>query len=220
MSDLVKIELPFSGFYESIHDKEIDDAIEYSFQIGDWRESNDDEETGMSDDKEREIFDSIYMADVDWKAIRSEYCENFVEAFGEEFGLHLTFDEVTSPREYNFSTDRVFCKVPREEIDKIRKAVEEHEGYPQWIKDRFTSYDGFWSFYSNDYKDEVWTRETLDECQYRVIIEFWLDNICDSMGSEGWHMEEYYLTNDFEMYNWYSIINAVDTIEKYMKEKK
>lgn len=217
---LVKIELPFSGFYESIHDKEIDDAIECSFQIGDFRNASEDEEYGMSDEKEQLIFDSIYAADVDWGAIRKEYCENFVEAFGEEFGLTLTFDEMTSPREYNFSTDRIFCKVPREEIDKIRKEVEQHKDYPEYIREKFTSRDGFWSYYESDCKDEQWTRETLDECQYRVIIEFWLDNICDSMGSEGWHMEEYYLTNDFEMSNWYSIIDAVDKIEKYIKEKK
>lgn len=210
MSDLVKIQIPFSGFYESIHGGEgsnIDRALEDGF--------NYDYET----QEEKEVPD-IWGADYDYKAIELEYCKNYVEAFGDKFELTLTFDEMTSPREYNFSTDRIFCLIPREQIDKIRKEVEKHEKYSAYIKDRFTSYDGFMSFYSNDYKDEEWTRETLDECQYEVLIEFWLDNISDEVGSEGWYMEECYLTSDFEMYNWDSIIAAHEKIEEYLKEEE
>lgn len=208
MSDLVKIELPFSGFYESIHDSEIDRAIEDGFNYD------------LEKQKEVPVPDDIWAADINYKAIEREYCEAFVNAFADRFGLTLTFDEMRSPREYNFSTDRLFCKIPRDEINTIRKKVEAHPDYQKLIKERFTSRDGFWSFYSSDYKNEEWTRETLDECQYEVIIRFWLDNISDDVGSEGWRMEEYYLTNDFEMSNWDSVIEAHRAIEEHLTSVK
>jgi len=207
MSDLVKIQIPFSGFYESIHDGEIDKALENGF--------NYDYET---DSEKEPDSDAIWQADIDHNAIRKEYCQAFIAALGDKYDLTLTFDEMTSPKEYNFSTDRLFCLIPREEINKIRKEVEAHEDYPQLIKDRFTSYDGFHSFCSNDYQNEEWTRETLDECQYEVLIEFWLDKVSDETGPEGWHMEEWYLTNDFEMCNWDSIIAAHEKVEEQIRE--
>lgn len=209
MSDLVNIELPFAGFYESIHDSNIDRAIEDGFNYN--YETDEDKEIT---DEEGE---ATYMADVDWGAIRHEYCKNFVEAFGNRFGLHLTFDELTSPQFYNFSTDRLFAKVPREEIDKIRKEVEAHKDYPEYIRERFTSRDGFWSNYSADVGTEEWSCETLDECQYRVILEFWLEHHPDV---SDWNEEEWYLTNDFEMFNWDSVVAAHETIEKYLEEHK
>ena len=159
------------------------------------------------------------MADYDYKAIEREYCEHFIEAFGDRYGLTLTFDGMTSPKEYNYSTDRIFCTVPRGQIDKIRKDVEAHKDWSQYIKDNFTSCDGFWSNYENDCMDSDWTKEILDECQYGTIIKFWLRNITPDAGVEGWDMDEYYLTNDFEMCNWDSIINAHAKIEEYLKKE-
>jgi len=209
MSDLVKIQIPFSGFYESIHGGEggnIDRALEDGF--------NYNHET----DEEQEVPD-IWGADYDYKAIELEYCKNFVEAFGDKFELTLTFDEMTSPREYNFSTDKIYCKIPRNEIDKIRKEVEGHEGWAAFVKENFTSCDGFISFLSNDYTHEDWTKETLIEAQYGVILKYWLENVSTETGSEGWYMEECYLTSDFEMCNWDSIINAHEKIREYLVEE-
>lgn len=212
MTDLVEIQIPFDGFYNTIHDSAIDDALENCFN---WNHEK-QEEVEITDATR----DAIFMADVDWNAIRLEYCERYVDAFGDRFGLTLTLEEVTSPREYNFATDRIFAKIPREQINKIRKEVEEHKDWPQYIKDNFTDCSGFWSFYDNDCKHEDWTREDLDECQYGVIIKFWLDNIFPDMGIEGWHMEQYYLTEDFEMCNWESIEAARLVIEEYITDSK
>ncbi len=64
----LKIELPFSGFYESWHDHAIDDAIEQHFTY--------DYETGEDIELTDEIADAIWSADVNWGAIRAEYCEH------------------------------------------------------------------------------------------------------------------------------------------------
>ena len=123
------------------------------------------------------VADIIWMADIDWTAIQIEYCKRYTEALGSELELDLVFDEMTSPREYNFSTDRLFATIPATQLRKIRREVEKHEEWPERIRDRFTSYDGFYSFYSNDYTDDVWTRPELDECQYEVLIGFWIEEV-------------------------------------------
>lgn len=79
----VEIELPFSGFYESIHDMNIDKAIESGF--------NYDYETGEEKELTKEIYNAIYDADVNLEGIREEYAKHYVEAFGEKFELTDVF---------------------------------------------------------------------------------------------------------------------------------
>lgn len=209
INGLVDIELPFGGFYESFHDKAIDDAFEWHYQLGDWAYDSE-----LSDEQQQKIADAIWSADVDWQSIRREYCKAYTDAFGQKFGLTLTFDELTSPREYNFATDRIFCKIPKEQIDSIRRKVEQHEKYPEYIKERFTSYDGFWSNYDSDYKHEDWTRDVLDECQYRVIIEFWLDNI-NPDANDDW---ELYLIDDIQVTEFESFNKQLEVVDQYIKD--
>lgn len=211
-NELVEIEIPFSGFYESIHDSNIDRALEDGFNY-DYEKQ---EEAELTD----EIRDAIWSANVNHKAIEIEYCEAFVNAFADRYELDLEFEIMTSPKEYNFATDRIFAKIKREQIDKIRAEVEAHDKWPEYIKDNFTSYDGYWANYDSDYKNEDWTRADLDSCQYGVILKFWLRNITNLGGIEGYDVDEYYLTNDFEMCNWESINNAHDKIREYIEEQK
>lgn len=206
----VEIEVPFWGFYESIHDSFIDDGIESAF--------NYDYENGEDIDLPENFWDDVMSADVNWSKMRSDYAKAYTEAFGEKFGLDLEYIEMTSPREYNFTSDRIFAKVPIEQINKIRKEVESHKDYPEYIRERFTSRDGFWSHYENDYKHEEWTREVLDECQYEVILDFWLENISEE-ADEDW---QGFLMDDFRSNGGIDEITAeaVQAIEKYRKEKK
>lgn len=164
MTKLIKIELPFTGFYESIHSSQIEGAIEQLFA---------DDHGELT----TELSDAVDSAAIDYKAIHNEYAKEYIAAFASELDLTLEFDELTSPREYNFETDRIFAAIPAGQINKIRREVEKHADWPQCLRDNFTSYDGFWSHYSTDPGDEVWTRAELDECQYEVIINFWLEKI-------------------------------------------
>lgn len=213
MNNLIDIQIPFSGFYESIHDRLIDEAIENGF--------NYDYETGEEIELTDEVKDAIFSTDIDWDAIRLEYCKHYVNAFGDEFGLDLTFDEMTSPKFYNYETDRIFCKVPAEQINKIRVEVYNNDSsWRQYLQDNFSDCDGHWSNYSNDPKSEDWTKETLDACQYGAILSFWLNNISERVQHKFWNEKEYFLTEDFEMFNWDSIIEATNKIKQYLKEAK
>lgn len=207
MSDLVEIEIPFSGFYETLHDMRCDDAVEGFFTYNN--------ETG----EEQDLPEAFWDADINWAAIRNEYCEEYVKAFADEFDLTLTFLEMTSPREYNFTSDRIFVNIPREQMDVIKDKVFADDAGRKYIQDTYTSYSGFWSHYSNDLTDEEWTRETLDECQYGTILKYYVESI-EGDGEENWYEREATLTENFEMSNWSSVDQAVSEVEKTIKELK
>ena len=206
MSKKVEIEIPFWGFYESIHDVNLEDAIESAF--------NYDYDTGDEIELGEDYENARWDADIDWKSLHEGYAKAFAEEFGQRFGLDLEFEELTSPQFYNFSTDRIFAKVPIEQINKIRKEVEAHEEYPDYIKERYTDRDGFWSNFPSDYKDEGWTKDELQPVQYQTILEFYIERI---EIDEEWQT---FLMDDFrgnghldELVN-----NAVEEIKKIMEE--
>ena len=76
----------------------------------------------------------------------------------------VEFDEIVSPRYYNFSNDRLFGKVKLRDgwEDEMRNFIAENE---EWLKERvhddWTSYDGFCSFMDND----------LDEWPEHLFVE-------------------------------------------------
>lgn len=132
----------FPGFYESYLDRMIDDEIESIFNTG----------------CNSSIPDQFYC---EYKSIREKqaraYCEAWLEKFSEETGIKLNaeYESYTSPKYYNFETDRLFCNIHVDSINALFTASEAdaHEHLQQIIKARFTSRDGFISSYSNDSGD-------------------------------------------------------------------
>lgn len=119
----------------------------------------------------------------DWGAMHRHYAASYADAFsylaGEKLGisapemvsfyswqekkqkkekrqvysLRLSGCDMTSPREYNFETDRIFCQMPESVIRKLW-AINRVDGFASLdavTRRRFTSYDGFISFYRNDW---------------------------------------------------------------------
>ncbi|MDE3023040.1 MAG: hypothetical protein KGI54_14525 [Pseudomonadota bacterium] len=83
--------------------------------------------------------------------------------------IGLTFESMDSPREYNFTTDRIYASVPVFVLRKLfkRSREEKHRTLAAVIKKRFTSYDGFYSFYSNDLGD--WLNRPLAEWDHNEL---------------------------------------------------
>jgi hypothetical protein len=81
-------------------------------------------------------------------------------------GLSLQFETMTSPREYNFQTDRLFALIPLKIMREIfkRSNAEDHETLARVIDDRHSSRSGFISFYSNDLSD--WVAKPLRDWDY------------------------------------------------------
>lgn len=158
--------LPFSGFYESLHGSELDSTLDYMLS---------DAATGcdVNDGLRYRAWDKC-----NWWAVWREYAKEYAESFAREFELpSLAFESLQSPREYNFTTDRIFCHIDAADIAKMRD-----ETTPLTLekvaRDMFTSRDGFISFYSPDVSEwgdvAEWDHNQL-HCLLCAYIE---DRLC------------------------------------------
>lgn len=150
--------IPFSGFYESLHDSALDDALNDIFR----------------DDRGIENDELVYRAwdSADWSTIRELYAKEYAENFAREFEIEaLEFESIKSPREYNFSTDRIFCYIDYSELCGIIKTFNPAE-FSAFVRERFTSRDGFISFYPAELTE--WGKiETWDHNQCGTALEFY-----------------------------------------------
>ena len=118
------------------------------------------------------------LVDVDYENYRHDLaidCCQWVEyqlqhLFGKE--CKVEFQEIHSPREYNFENDAIYCAI-KVDLDKVIKYIREHwEEFSERIKESYTSYDGFHSWYSNDAKewipDSVKSDEDLEWSEHQV----------------------------------------------------
>lgn len=141
----LEIGLPFfSGFYESIHSSNFDR-----------------EEEWIIEEYEGKTWD-----DFDFAHDYLGYCKSYVKQVNSILGLNLEFVELTSPREYNFSTDRIFCTITKKDLKKISTALDT-ETMKDLVKRRFTSRDGFHSFYSSDINE--WKEKKLEDWDYNEL---------------------------------------------------
>ena len=150
--------IPFSGFYCSIHDSAIDDSIKDIFR----------DDSGIENDQ------LAYRAwdSAKWGDILQGYAKEYAEQFAHEFAIKsLSFETMESPREYNFSTDRVFCNIDYAELCGIIKTFD-IKAFADYVRERFTSRDGFISFYPAELSE--WGKvETWDHNQCGTALEFY-----------------------------------------------
>ena len=154
--------LPFSGLSNSLHDDSLDQALNQIFS---------DRDTGCSvhEGLVHRAWDKI-----DWRQAHVDYCREYCENFAHEFKLDLAFDEMNSPKEYNWLTDRIFAWISPESLQKVFDAVDTPALRTQ-IRKNHTSYDGFFSFYSNDLDE--WPESVLgwDHNQIKTLLEVFAD---------------------------------------------
>lgn len=112
----------------------------------------------------------------------SEKATSLLEPDSDEILSDFEFLELDSPRFYNFRTDRlvISCMV---DVPKLRAYAfkTKRNEFESYLKDNFTSYDGFISFVPNTpNKFKEWMKES--ENKQRAIdclIEFYLLNTID-----------------------------------------
>jgi hypothetical protein len=88
---------------------------------------------------------------VNWHAVYEDYAREYCENFAGEFDLKLTFESLQSPREYNFSTDRIFAEIDVSEVRKIVRGTPE-AALTEKARAMFTSRSGFIGYYDSDWK--------------------------------------------------------------------
>lgn len=175
--------IPFAGFYESLHSSMISDTENQMFS-----DDNGNENTGLTSAlfeicKHRQVFE--------------KYADNYVKSFAEVFKIpSLMFEELKSPREYNFTTDRIFCTIDIEDVKRIHATLLDGEGWAVFVekaKEMFTSRSGFASFYNPDI--ETWGElEDWDANQLGCLLAAWADF---EHGEEFDSYAEYNLMEDY-----------------------
>ena len=196
--------IPFDGFYESF----ISDDINY--QIGQQIEWDSDI-YDLNEDEQQILWDSYLSINRSYfyNQIAKDYTNFYIEILNrrlEGFTLKAKFNLLTSPREYNFETDRIFIDIERDHaINFIKYIIKNYKKeLEEKIKDRFTSRDGFWSHYKNgldlwtqDYSE--WDHNQIGTCfelfdleeediNYSLreyLSETIMDNLGNTLGQEG-----------------------------------
>lgn len=163
-----EINLPFMGFYESWYSSGLDSEGDQwcENEAGD-RQTEDGVPQHLRLDQSD--YANILMDVSDYHKMHIAVCKCYVDAFNNVIGegvgieLGLAFAEMTSPRFYNFETDRIFAKIGMDVVQKLfeKSATDAHETLAAVIKERHSSRDGFISFYENDL--ETWLDMPLDE---------------------------------------------------------
>ena len=196
--------IPFCGFYESF----ISDDIDY--QIGQQIEWDSDI-YDLNEDEQQILWDSYLSVNRKYfyNQIAQDYTNFYIEILNRRlkgFELEAKFNLFTSPREYNFKTDRIFINIEKNHaIDFIKYIIKNYKKeLEKKIKDRFTSRDGFISFYKNsldlwidDYSE--WDCNMIGTCfelfdleeediNYSLreyLSETIMDNLGNTLGKDG-----------------------------------
>jgi hypothetical protein len=133
---MISARIPFAGFYCSFWDGQIDNWI--------------DQQT----ENNGHDLDAIHDA-ADFSAARLDiakaYAEEFIDWLGDCLDQKIVgeFEELTSPRYYNFETDRVFVKLEEAAVQQVLDDLraKDYETLQKAFEAQFTSRSGFVSFY-------------------------------------------------------------------------
>ena len=144
--------IPFQGYYGSQIDSFIDSHIEYEIEhIKEEYKANEKQLETIANGFMSTNVNSFYWT------LSKDYAEEFIFLLENEIGfkLNASFESLESPKEYNFSTDRIFIELPENRaIEFVNYILKNHkEELEDLIKKRFTSQSGFISFYPNSLED-------------------------------------------------------------------
>lgn len=158
-------------------------------------------------DSDNEIENFLYYENLEYDQIKFDFeawkkdcsfnaCE-FIEKELKDFGvLSIEFQELISPKFYNYGTDSVNCKI---EIDTQKICWYIHnnfENFREYIYDNYSNKSGFISSYSNQVSD--WVRNTSNFSDFSTNKHYLgsiLTFICQNEGIESNDMCPYILEN-------------------------
>lgn len=160
---MITLNIPFQGFYNSVHNSIIDDAENQLFT---------DRDTDCTNNNDLQ---SHFYNKCDYKKLFTDYSKAYAESFRDEFNIpSLKFISLNSPREYNFSTDVIECSINRVDILKIYENADKTR-LAAFVTEHCTSRSGFHSFYSPDFK--VWDYvDSWDHAQLSLLLQFYFEN--------------------------------------------
>lgn len=115
-------------------------------------------------DDDKKNGDIHYSSEYYWDNFQNDKYKKRIQELSSEFldgkidndnGIEITIKckEIYSPKEYNFGTDEIVMDVTYSKMRILQVVKKDHENFNQFLKDNYTSYDGFMSFTSNNFDD-------------------------------------------------------------------
>lgn len=209
----VSINVPFQGFYDSWYsnaiDREEEEFVDYEVNENEDGERQHPEEIRLTEYELGDLLSSHTKYSTAYETVARNYVDAFARYVADELGLEFTleFEEMTSPRYYNFETDRLFARVPFKTMARLfaMSKAEGHETLGTTIRDRFTSYDGFISHYDNTL--ETWASKPLRDWDHNELCTLLLACL-KIKGAEGYEWPVFDALADSGFYGEWS--EAVD----------
>jgi len=134
-------------------------------------------DTELTDENNKEInFDRLQ---IDYDKYNRDVCLHIIDELNDELNfldVKITFENIVSPKFYNFENDS--CNVDIEVNTKKLQAYlnTNHVQLAEYIKDRYTSRDGFTSYHFNDVNEWIFETENFtkfdDEHKLGSLLEF------------------------------------------------
>ena len=147
--------IPFDGFYESFISADIDHQIGQQIE---W----DSDLYDLNEDEQQILWNSYLSVNrlYFYNQIAKDYTNFYIDNLNAKlnyaypdhgFTLKATYKCFESPKEYNFTTDRIFIEIEENHaIDFIKYLIKNYKKeLENKIEERFTSRSGFSSFYKN-----------------------------------------------------------------------
>ena len=152
-----------------------------------------------SEECEIEYYNEQNGTDLNWDDFNWDYreyhermaknCVNSIEHELKDFNIKIEFQKLVSPREYNFTNDSINVEYSIENLNQIENYLKDNfNEFEEYLKGRYTSRDGFTSFYSTD--GYIWLYNYLNDGNkiqhcFGSILEFILTN-------EGYNQDDLY----------------------------
>jgi len=205
----VIVNLPFfPGFYESMLSGIMDSAVESeAYNLREQEESQECYPESYWPDALRldhsDLWAHVNYSDA-YRDIAQDYCQAFDVWAQDNLATPanaFAFESMTSPREYNFTTDRLFVTVPLSVMETLCKGIDVAK-LESTIKARHSSRDGFISFYDNDL--ETWQDkisdglENLDHNELGTILSAAIAPHVDNESDWQWQLCESLMEHDYQ----------------------
>jgi len=168
-NEIREVEIPFPGFYESALSEMVDREIENLFSL---------------DGEEGQVPPEFYNM-IPYKLIYVKVAQLYVEAMEAWIqnevaaSVSMKYKAMESPREYNFSTDRVFVEMSFKDITTLLRCTG-WENVAEVARSRFTSCSGFISFYDPDIREwgklSEWDHNQLGTILYSLCADEGMDD--------------------------------------------
>lgn len=160
----MNIFIDFGGFYNTWHDDICERAVAY--QIG-----------AVDDYGEIDRDNDAFYEFIGWDEVHAQYSDQWLKMLNSELDTKMRFIGVSSPRYYNYSTDKIAATISKRDQRKIMEFISDNDLRPDLmrvIRDQTTARDGYCPFYG--YK-EIFRRENRDlliQMALQVIINEYL----------------------------------------------